>query len=218
MLWSKIKFSTFYEGIKYALLQNAIKSYKYGSEPLLTVCNSLKPNIDPSKTKNPESDFCYIELSNINSSLGTIDGYTLSLGSSLPSRAKRQVSTGDIVASAVVGSIDKTAIISDDQNDYIASTGFFHLRPTSVASEYLLMLVRSQCVQMQFQQESTGGILSAVSDSRLKHVKIPKLPQAIQDHIVILIKGAHLKKKESIKLLNQAKSRVEQLIEEAVQP
>ena len=209
------RFDADYFQPKYALLQNAIKNYKYGSEPLLAVCNSLKPNIDPSK--KPESDFCYIELSNINSSLGTIDGYTLSLGSSLPSRAKRQVSTGDIVASAVVGSIDKTAIISDDQNDYIASTGFFHLRPTSVASEYLLMLVRSQCVQMQFQQESTGGILSAVSDSRLKHVKIPKLPQAIQDHIVILIKGAHLKKKESIKLLDQAKSRVEQLIEEAVQ-
>ena len=79
------------------------------------------------------------------------------------------------------------------------------------------MLVRSKCVRMQFQQQSTGGILSAVPDSRLKHVIIPKLPQSLQSEITELVKLSHSAKRQSQKLLEQAKTRVEQLIEEAVQ-
>ena len=80
---------------------------------------------------------------------------------------------------------------------------------------YLLMLVRSQCIRMQFQQQSTGGILSAVPDSRLKHVIIPKLPVALQEEINSLVTKSHSAKHTSDVLLNQAKTRVEQLIEEA---
>jgi len=196
-------------------IQKHIKAYLHGFQTLLSICTALKPNFDPSKT--PADTFEYIELSNINGSLGMVNGASQANGRSLPSRARRKVSTGDIIASSVVGSIDKSALIHEEQDGFIASTGFFHLRPRNVSPEYLLMLTKSKPVQMQLQQQSTGGILSAVSDSRLRHVVVPVMPQATQDQITQLVKLAHEKRAESKHLLDQAKYRVEQLIEKAVQ-
>jgi len=200
---------------KYQTLRTAIRSYKGGCDLITQVADAIKPNIDPSQ--EPANTFNYVELSQINSALGMIDGYTESSGAELPSRARRQVSCGDVIASAVVGSVDKVALISTAENGYIASTGFFHFRPKTVSPEYLLMLVQSRCVSMQFQQQATGGILSAVPDSRLKYVIVPRFPQELQDKVTDLVAQAHQAKRESDGLLEQAKARVEQLIEEAIE-
>ena len=199
---------------QYAKVRALVKAYPSGYELLQNCADTLRPNIDPSKT--PKQLFKYIELSNINASLGTVDGFLPSLGAALPSRAKRQVQTGDVIASAVVGSVDKAAIIAEEQDGFLASTGFFHFRTKSVSPEYLLMLVRSICVRMQFQQQSTGGILSAVPDGRLKHVIVPKLPLVLQEKIAGLVADSHSAKRKSDELIEQAKARVEQLIEEVV--
>ena len=211
---SNDRFDSEYFQPQYDVVRSLVKAYPNGYEPLLVCCDSLKANIDPSK--HPKQVYNYIELSNINSSIGTVEGFLTDNGKKMPSRAKRQVNVGDVIASSVVGSVEKAAIIADEQNGFIASTGFFHLRPLTVSSEYLLLLVRSQCVRMQFIQQATGGILSAVSDNRLKHVIIPKLPEGIQAEITDLVKRSHVAKNEADRLLNQAKSRVEQLIEEAI--
>jgi type I restriction enzyme S subunit len=199
----------------FAAIQNIIKQYPYGFESLIDCATPLKPNINPSIT--PNRLYNYIELSNINASLGMVDCFETKTGQSLPSRARRQVQYGDVIASAVVGSIDKVAIIDYDQDGFIASTGFFHFRPRTLSPEYLLMLVCSKCVRMQFQQHATGGILSAVPDSRIKHIIVPKLPESLQFDISQLVKQAHNDQIQSKRLLEQAKTRVEQLIEAAVQ-
>lgn len=201
---------------QYAAIRSLVRNYHGGFEPLLACCDSLRPNIDPST--NPKHMFDYIELSNIDAAIGVVGGALSGSGSMLPSRARRQVFAGDVIASAVIGSVDRAAIISDEQDGFIASTGFFHLRSRTVTPEYLLMLVRSQCVRMQFLQQATGGILSAVPDSRLKYVIVPKLPESIREDITRLVAESHAAKLKSDELLDQAKTRVEQLIEEAVQP
>jgi len=208
------RFDADYYQPQFAVIRQIVKNYPNGYEPLIHIATPLKPNIDPSKT--PNKPYNYIELSNIHASLGIVDGFESKLGKDLPSRARRQVQYGDVIASAVVGSINKAAIIDHAQDGFIASTGFFHLRPRTVSPEYLLMLVRSQCVCMQFHQQSTGGILSAVPDSRLKHVIVPKLPEGLQREIGDLVTRSHFAKRKSQELLDQAKARVEQLIEEAV--
>ena len=208
------RFDADYYQPQFAVIRQIVKHYPNGYEPLIHVATPLKPNIDPSKT--PNQIYSYIELSNINTLLGTVDGFGSKFGKDLPSRARRQVQYGDVIASAVVGSIDKASVIDHAQDGYVASTGFFHLRPIKVSSEYLLMLVRSKCVCMQFQQQSTGGILSAVPDSRLKNVIVHKLPERLQQEITTLVIQSHEANKKSQELLYQAKTRVEQLIEEAV--
>ena len=156
------------------------------------------------------------ELANINPTLGVIEHSNTVHGKDAPSRARRLVQKGDILASAVVGSVDKAALVGDENHGCLASTGFFHFRPNNISSEFLLILVRSKLVTMQMQQEATGGILSAVPDTRLKNIVIPSLPENLKQEISRLVEQSYRNYHKSKQLLEQAKHRVEQLIEEAV--
>jgi type I restriction enzyme, S subunit len=195
---------------QYAAMRKLISGYSGGHEALLACCDSMRPNIDPSK--KPNDVFRYIELSDINSSIGIVEPVEPCLGRELPTRARRKVQPGDVIASAVVGSLDRAALIGDDQNGFLASTGFFHLRPTKVSPEYLTLLVRSKAVRMQLQQEATGGILSAVADSRLKHVIVPRLSHSLQEQAGGLLQESHAAKTRAAALLIQAKEAVEALL------
>jgi len=209
------RFDADYYQPQFDAISQIVNNYHNGYKPLIYLATPLKPNTDPSKI--PNQLYNYIELSNINPNFGTVDGFESMLGKDLPSRARRQVKHGDVIASSVVGSADKVAVIDSNRSGFIASTGFFHFRPVNVSPEYLLILVSSKCVRMQFQQQSTGGILSAVPDNRLKNVIVPNLPELLQREIANLVIQSHKAKRESEKLLNQAKTRVEQLIEEAAE-
>ena len=199
----------------YLKLRTLVRNYKHGFSKLTDIAFSLPPNVDPGKFANTE--FEYVELSSINPTLGIIGKGTKLLGKEAPSRARRKLETGDILASAVVGSVDKAAIVDSSSNDKLASTGFFQFRPKQIKSEYLLILVRSKLITMQLQQEATGGILSAVPDNRLHNVIIPTLPDDLQCEISDLVYKSHKLFHKSQQLLEQAKRRVEELIEQGVQ-
>ena len=108
-------------------------------------------------------------------------------GIETPSRARRKVESGDVIASSVVGSVDKAAIISDAENCFLASTGFFHFRSLHYTPEFLLLLVKSTFFKEQLFQESTGGILSAVPESNLLHIILPKYSDEIQEQATKLV-------------------------------
>ena len=182
-----------------------------GYQSLLQVVEALSPNINPHKS--PTTIFNYVELSNINPSLGMIEGHKPVRGVSAPSRAKRQVLKGDIIASAVVGSVDKAGIVDESMEGALASTGFFHFRTKGSSPYYLLLLLRSNIIRMQLLQEATGGILSAVPDQKLRNIIVPKIPSTIQDELHSLVHDSHQAKRESETLLVKAKKRIEDLIE-----
>jgi restriction endonuclease S subunit len=204
-----------YYQVQFREIRDHIRSYPGGFHRLIDCAVPLKPNINP--LSSPNEQFRYVELADINSALGVITKAETYIGKSLPSRARRRVSTGDVIASSVVGSVDKSALIEETYDNSLASTGFFHFRPIGVSPQYLLILLRSQLVTMQIEQEATGGILSAVPDSRLKYIIVPNIPKEIQNSIGNLIIEAHKAKREADEHLQQAKTRVEQMIEEAVQ-
>ena len=205
-----------YYQTRYKQLRSNISGNRTGIQRLIDFAIVLKPNIDPSKS--PSSEFKYVELADINPTLGIINNANTFLGKELPSRARRVVTKGDVIASSVVGSVDKAALVDETNDGCLASTGFFHFRPKkNIKSEFLLLLVRSRCVTMQLQQESTGGILSAVPDQRLRNVIIPNIDLSIQNKIAALVCQSHKNFNQSKQLLEQAKRRVEELIEQAVQ-
>lgn len=198
---------------KYKQIKNQIRQFKYGWEPFLLNVRFQKPNIDPSKSPNKE--FNYVELADINNTMGTINKITSIKAKDLPSRARRIVQTGDVIASSVVGSVEKAALVTEIENDYLASTGFFHFKSSYYSPEFLLMLVKNKLFKEQLFQESTGGILSAVPESNLLHVIIPKFPKDIQSEVTELVKQSQIQYRESNKLLEQAINEVEILIEQA---
>jgi type I restriction enzyme S subunit len=198
---------------RYRKIREIITNYKNGYERLLTKIIAVKPSYNV--TNHPSDNINYIELSNINPAMGYIDKVESINKIDAPSRAKRMVLSGDVIASSVVGSVDKAGLVSDTENEFIASNGFFQFRSSYYSSEFLLLIVKSNIVKEQFQQQSTGGILSAVPDQNLKHILIPKISFEIQNKITDLVKQSHKYIKQSQQLLADAKARVEQLIEEA---
>lgn len=214
-LIEKNRFDSEYFKPKYKQLKDLIKSYANGWERFLVNIQYLRPNIDPSKT--PSKSYDYIELSDIDPTLGIIKGSCIVTGKEAPSRAKRQILKDDIIASSVVGSVNKSAIVTEAENNFLASTGFFHFRSSYYSPQFLLLLVRSKIITEQLIQESTGGILSAVPDGNLKNLIIPKIPFELQDIITEMVANSHNANKESKRLLELAKTEIETLIEQAAQ-
>lgn len=198
---------------RYRKIREIITNYPNGYERLLANITAVKASYN--LINHPSYKIQYIELSNINPAMGYIDKIESMNKADAPSRAKRIVQSGDVIASSVVGSVDKAGLVSETENGFIASNGFFQFRSSYYSPEFLLLIIKSNIVKEQFQQQSTGGILSAVPDQNLKHILIPKISSEIQNKITDLVRNSHKYIKQSQQLLADAKSRVEQLIEEA---
>lgn len=187
-----------------------VRKYRSGNEPLLRNIQEVRPTIDPSK--QPDETFRYSELADINPSIGVITSATDVLGREAPSRARRLVVKDDVLVSAVAGSIDKAALVGEKFDGTLASTGFFQFRSDKYDPRFLLILLRCKATRMQLEREATGGILSAVSRSRLRNVVIPIVPEHLQDEIARKVGESHAAYREAEALLEKAKKRVEELI------
>jgi len=186
--------------------------YRHGYEPLLRHVQEIRPNVDPRRF--PDELFRYVELADINASLGLITSAAEVVGRDAPSRARRRIAKDDVLISAVVGSIDKAALVGEKFEDALASTGFFQFRSATYDPRYLLVLLRCKAIRMQLEREATGGILSAVSQRRLRYVIIPQVPQDIQEAIAERVGESHSTYRKAELLLEKAKRRVEEMIEQ----
>lgn len=177
---------------------------------------SNQTNFSPAKfdpTKTPDSEFKYVELANINSSIGIIDGFTNVLGKDAPSRARRVLKTGDVIVSTVEGSLEKVALVDEVQDGYIASTGFSQFRSKELLPEVVLVLAKSIVLQWQFKKHCAGTILTAIPSESLQKILIPTISSITQEKIAELVRKSHEARKKSKELLEQAKRRIEEMIE-----
>ena len=193
---------------KYDKLVERIK--KYGAASLLDLIQNVAARF--SSKSQPDKIFQYVELSNITSSVGTIDGFSEVSGSEAPSRAKRVLKTNDVVLSSVEGSLEKVALVGKDREGYLASNGFFQFRSKDILPEVLLVLAKSFVLQMQFEKETAGTILTAVPKEAVKNIVVPKIGKPTQQKIADLVQKSHEARAKAKQLLAQAKNKVENLI------
>jgi restriction endonuclease S subunit len=193
---------------KYEKLVKKIK--KYGVAPLLDLVQNVPAKFNPKS--QPTKIFQYVELSNITSSIGTIDGFSEVSGDEAPSRAKRVLKANDVILSSVEGSLEKVALVGQEQEGYLASNGFFQFRSKDILPEVLLVLAKSFVLQMQFEKQTAGTILTAVPKEAVKNIIVPKIEKHIQQKIADLVQKSHQARTKAKQLLGQAKSKVENLI------
>ena len=194
---------------KYKKLVEKLK--KYGATPLLDLVQNVAARFNPKS--QPNRIFQYVELSNITSSVGTIDEFSEMLGSETPSRARRILKPNDVILSSVEGSLEKVALVSKAQDGHIASNGFFQFRSEDILPEVLLVLAKSFVLQMQFAKETAGTILMAVPKEALKNIVVPKINKPLQQKIADLVQKSHQARKKAKELLEKAKRKVEEVIE-----
>ena len=194
---------------KYEKLVERIK--KHGADPLLSLAQNVAARFNPKS--QPTKLFQYVELSNITSSVGTIDGFSEVSGDEAPSRAKRVLKTNDVILSSVEGSLEKVALAGKEQEGYLASNGFFQFRSKDILPEVLLVLAKSFILQMQFGKETAGTILTAVPKEAVKNIVVPKVDKPTQQKIADLVQKSHEARSKAKQLLEEAKNKVANLIE-----
>jgi restriction endonuclease S subunit len=195
---------------KYDDIIERIEKYSGGWDFVKKVINFKDKNFG----LKTDQKYKYLALSNI-SNQGYVTDYQEELGKDLPSRARRKINTGDVIISSIEGSLSSCAIIEEEFDNAICSTGFFVVNSEKINPETLLILFKSNIIQELLIRGSKGTILTAISKSEIESIKIPLLKKTIQDKIAEKITKSHKLRKESKELLESAKKMVEEEIEKS---
>lgn len=194
---------------KYDDYLELIQNYSQGSKPLKKVCNLRDENFEPLS----DEVYNYIELSNIGKS-GDITGATEDIGSQLPSRARRIVNTDDVIISSIEGSLSSCALVTEDYDNALCSTGFYVINSREINSETLLVLFKSEPMQNILKQGCSGTILTAINKLEFQNIPVPLIEKETQNAIQSLIQQSFTLKAKSEQLLENAKTLVEMAIEQ----
>lgn len=159
--------------------------------------------------QKPGEEFCYVDIAGIDNETKTIGVAKRIVGAYAPSRARKVIHMGDVIVSTVRPNLNAVAIVPDNLDKQLCSTGFSVLRPSSkVTSGYLFAFVRSPFFIDCLIARTTGANYPAVNDGEVKDVPIPVPPLAEQERIVKLLDEAD----ELRKLRAQADHRTDALI------
>ncbi|MCD7837898.1 MAG: restriction endonuclease subunit S [Clostridiales bacterium] len=193
---------------KYDDLADKMKLFSH--DTVESGCNVYEVDFKPDKN----AKYKYIELANIGT-FGEINSCTYDFGSELPSRARRIVHSGNIIISSIEGSLQSCAIITDDYDGALCSTGFYVIDSDKINSETLLVLFKSAPMQVLLKQQCTGTILTAFSRDGLLTIPLPNVSADLQDKVKSCITESFIYRSTSTNLLTMAKHAVEIAIEQS---
>ena len=194
---------------KYDASIDKISQYPYGHDKI----GNLYILRDKKFLPNDNTRYKYIELSDIGVN-GEISGCTYEYGSNLPSRARRIVHAGDIIISSIEGSLQSCAIITEEYDGALCSTGFYVLSPRILNSETSLVLFKSSAIQALLKRACTGTILTAMNKDEFTAINLPVINKDIQNKIADIIRQSTILRSKSKHLLKIAKTAVETAIEQ----
>ena len=178
-------------------------------ETVLSLCNLHDKNYNP----DAKQTYQYIELADVGQS-GDISDVDIQYGSDLPMRARRIVKSGQVIVPSVEGSLQSCALITDEYDGALCSTGFYVLDSDCINSETLLVLFKSEPIQALMKQRCSGTILTAISKDELLSAPLPMIDGDIQKEIAGKVQEAFTLRKQSKQLLEYAKQAVEMAIEQ----
>ncbi|MBI4036514.1 restriction endonuclease subunit S [Candidatus Daviesbacteria bacterium] len=97
----------------------------------------------------------------------------------------------------------------------IISGGMMRLKVNNdIDPEYLALCISSLTGQMQAGRDAGGSIIAHWKPEQIKNLLIPVLPKPTQQKIAELVRKSHEARKKSKQLLEEAKRKVEEMIEE----
>ena len=197
---------------KYDDIVDTIEGYAGGWDRLGSLVHVKDKSYKPEDTV----EYRYIELANIGNN-GEIADCMVEEGQDLPNRARRKVAQGDVIVSSIEGSLNRTALIGQEYDQALCSTGFHVLSSKELNSETLLVLMKSVVGQLQLKKGCSGTILTAISRDGLDKLILPVIPSDKQAHIKQRVTESFSLRKQSKHLLECAKRAVEIAIEEGEQ-
>jgi type I restriction enzyme S subunit len=128
---------------------------------------------DPSKC--PNKPFRYVDVSSIDNTSFTIQSATELMGSQAPSRARRDIQTGDVLFATVRPTLMRIALVPEDLNGQIASTGYCVLRANRgiVDNRFLYYWLLTDKFIQSMGNLQRGASYPAVRDTDVLNAPIP---------------------------------------------
>src|SRR3989338_5737879 len=106
------------------------------------------------------------------------------------------------------------AYVLDKSVEGIISSGILRLKlKEEVNPDYLALCINSVVGQMQVERDAGGSVIAHWKPEQVKSLLVPILPKATQEEIAELVRESHAARKKAKELLEEAKRKVEELIE-----
>ena len=129
----------------------------------------------PTAKKDFEGDteIKYIDISSIDNRRNIVTGSTKYKMSNAPSRAQQHVQFGDILISTVRPNLKNVAMVSLDNDNLVASSGFCVLRSKKCTPEFLMSIVCSDNFTNAMINVVTGANYPAIKNSDILNYYAP---------------------------------------------
>lgn len=190
-------------------MQNLIKTLSRDGQTINDVAKLSKRRFKP----KAGTKFNYIEIGDV-SGKGTADSNLIE-GEDAPSRAAWYIKPGDIITTTVRPIRRLSALIIDEQTDFVCSSGFAVLtprEPNDMAPELLLVYLRLPLVCELLDLHTTASMYPAISTIDMMKIPITLPKDAVRHHIVTKVRASFDAQRAAQRLLGEAKAMVEEAI------
>lgn len=155
-------------------------------------------------------EFQYIEIGDVSN-----DGIAQSspiMGEDAPSRATWMVKSGDVITSTVRPIRRLSAIITENQDGYVCSSGFAVLTPKNIEPELLLVYLRIPLVCQLLDLYTTASMYPAISTDDLMSIPISIPDFTIREKVIEKVRQSFSARNEAKRILKVACDMVEQTV------
>lgn len=188
---------------------NSILKMLSTNDTVESLCHIHDDNHNPDNN----TEYQYIELSDVGLH-GEISSTEKIIGNELPTRARRKVKKGQVIISSIEGSLSSCALITEEFDEALCSTGFYVIDSDIINSETLLVLFQSEPIQGLLKQRCSGTILTAISKEEFKKMPLPFIDDAVQKEIAGKVQKAFAMRKKASSLIKIAVKAIELAIEQ----
>lgn len=208
------RFDAEYYHPKYLGVIELLRKTPFELKPLKEVVKISNETIDPTREPYKTKKFKYVSIAKIDES-GEIFEWEEFYGWQAPSRAKMVIRKDDILVPSLIGTFNKIALVPEELDGQLATTGCFVVRAKDDYPEFLFLLLRTPLFIRQLEQQTTGAIMSAVPKKTFGELLVPCVPKDAQHEIANLVRDYFRLRKEARQLIQKAIKEVEEAIKNA---
>ncbi|MEM4326030.1 MAG: restriction endonuclease subunit S [Candidatus Pacearchaeota archaeon] len=194
--------------------ERLLEKIKYKKEKLSDLLSSpIKKGIEIGEEQYQDEGKLFIRVSNL-SKQGIIDRDQKYLNEELYQKLKKdfQPKVGEVLLTK--DATPGIAYVLKEPIEGIIASGILRLKlKEEIEPEYLALIINSIVGQYQVERDTGGSVILHWRPEQVEDFIVPILPKPIQQKIADLVQKSHEARKKAKQLLEQAKQRVEELIE-----
>lgn len=193
--------------------EKLIAQLKKNNSQLLGDLVTMKKGVEPGSEAYAEEGKLFIRVSSI-SKFGLTDKDQKYISDALYGELKDNYvpKVGEILLTKDAS--PGVACVLRGKTEGVVSGGVMRLKvKEKIDTEYLALCINSLVGQLQVERDAGGSIIAHWKPEQIKQVQIPVLPEKTQQKIAELVRESHEARTKAKQLLEEAKHKVEELIE-----